>query len=122
MIYPKIFTETVSKLFTLSKDHGGGHPVPWCFFKCVLFLHIIAVTMSSHLPDQVSLSESESTDVVSGLELAVAADGDLRGGGSRSSSALVLRAAVAGLRAARVARGGRQHVGVMAAVLEGAVR
>lgn len=63
----------------------------------------------------------EKSPIISGLELAVAADGDLRGGGSRSS-ALGLCATVAGLRAAQVARGGRQQVGVMAALLVGAVR
>lgn len=66
-------------------------------------------------------SVAETSPIVSRLELAVAADGDVRGGGS-CSSALGLRAAVAGLRAAQVARGGRQQVGVMAVLLVGAVR
>ncbi len=65
--------------------------------------------------------ENESPSNVSRLELAVAADRDVRSGRSRSS-ALILCAAVAGLRAAQVARGGWQQVGVMAALLMGAVR
>lgn len=66
-------------------------------------------------------SVHEKKSVISGLELAVAADRDLWSGGS-CSSALGLRAAVAGLGAARVARGRRQQVGVMVALLKGAVR
>lgn len=66
-------------------------------------------------------SVREKSPAISRLELAVAADGDLRGGGS-CSSALVLRAAVAGLWAAWVARGGRQQVWVMAPLLKGAIR
>lgn len=67
-----------------------------------------------------SLPVCDRESLVSRLKLAVAADGDLRGGGP-GSSGLGLCAAVAGLGAARVARGGGQQVGVMVASLEGAV-
>lgn len=66
-----------------------------------------------------SVLEKES--IVSRLKLAIAADWDVRSGGS-CSSALCLRATIAGLRAAQVVRGARQQVGVMAALLMGAVR
>lgn len=54
------------------------------------------------------------------LELAVAADRDVGGGRPRLPLFGVL-AAVAGLGAAQVAGGARQHVGVMAVLLAGAV-
>lgn len=63
-----------------------------------------------------SLPVCDRESLVSRLKLAVAADGDLRG-----SSGLGLCAAVAGLGAARVARGGGQQAGVMVVSLEGAV-
>lgn len=121
------------------------------FFKCMLFLHSINLQLSAHshikwprpvrtppvcpqtvfkvhlsltpLPPlpETRVRRRKEFIAVSSLKLAVAADGDVRSGGSRSS-ALVLRATVAGLRAAQVARGARQQVGVMAAVLMGAVR
>lgn len=68
------------------------------------------------------MSESDwKESIVSRLKLAVAADGDL-GGGRSCSPALRLRAAVTGLGAAQVARGGMQEVGVVVALLMGAVR
>ena len=112
----------------------------------MLFLHIIpsqcplTATLSGLIHTEDTSSVSTATDsssvinvclrtrvrpwtesVVSGLKLAVAADRDVWGGGP-CSSALRLCAAVAGLRAAQVARGARQQVGVMAALLMGAVR
>lgn len=68
---------------------------------------------------QASLKASPAAGL-SGLELTVAADGDVGGGGPRLPVFSVL-AAVAGLGAAQVARGARQHVGVMAVLLTGAV-
>lgn len=56
----------------------------------------------------------------SGLELAVAADRDVGGGRPRLPVFGVLTA-VTGLGAAQMARRARQHVGVMAVLLTGAV-
>lgn len=108
-------------------------------FKCIMFLHMSTLLLPLRTAPacprpqagQVSLKcawwQSDAWTVsprkeslVSGLKLAVTADWDLRGRGSRSS-VLVLCATVAGLRAAQ-ARGGRQQVRVMAALLQGFTR
>lgn len=94
------------------------------FFKCISgpVGSPSETTVGTCRPPHGSLSvfKSISGCGLSGLELAVAADGDVGGGRPRLPVFGVL-AAVAGLGAAQVARGARQYVGVMAVLLTGAV-
>lgn len=73
-----------------------------------------------HVTGGSNVFKSISDCSLSGLELAVAADGDVRRGRPRLPVFGVLTA-VTGLRTAQVAWGARQHVGVMAVLLTGAV-
>lgn len=103
--------------------HNSQVHVPWCAFKCIsgpLESPSETIFGNIHVTDGSSFFKSISDCGFSGLELAVAADRDVGGGRPRLPVFGVLTA-VTGLGASQMARRARQHVGVMAVLLTGAV-